>query len=234
MTLLAFLATLALTVLLFVLIPKGFLPTQDTGLITGLSEAAQNVSPDKMRSLDLELTPVIERDPDVATVGSVFGSSSGNTSNTGRFFIGLKPHDQRNASALQIVNRLRPQLAKGLYQDTLKDANTDELNIWAERLLGKLRTLPELADSDQQSNAPQIMVTINREAAARFGIQPELVNSELNDAFGQRQVAQYYTQVNSYSVILEVLQEFRRDHKAVEKPSTSKHHPLDSRCSCLP
>jgi multidrug efflux pump subunit AcrB len=256
MTLLAFLATLALTVLLFVLIPKGFLPTQDTGLITGLSEAAQNVSPDKMRSLDLELTPVIERDPDVATVGSVFGSSSGNTSNTGRFFIGLKPHDQRNASALQIVNRLRPQLAKvegvvlylqpaqditvggriarGLYQDTLKDANTDELNIWAERLLGKLRTLPELADSDQQSNAPQIMVTINREAAARFGIQPELVNSTLNDAFGQRQVAQYYTQVNSYSVILEVLQEFRRDHKAVEKPSTSKHHPLDSRCSCLP
>jgi multidrug efflux pump len=250
-TLLVFLATLALTAVLFVLIPKGFLPTQDTGLLTGLSEAAQDVSPDKMRRLHLELTRVIERDPDVATVGSVFGSSSGSTSNTGRFFIGLKPHDQRNASAIQIVNRLRPQLAKvegvvlylqpaqditvggrigrGLYQYTLKDANIDELNIWAQRLLGKLRTLPELADvsSDQQNNAPQIMVTINREAAARFGIQPELVDATLNDAFGQRQVTQYYTQVNSYSVILEVLQEFRRDPKAVgtvyiKSPSTGQ------------
>ena len=239
-TLLVFLATLALTVLLFVLIPKGFLPTQDTGLLTGLSEAAQDVSPEKMKRLHLELTGVIERDPDVATVGSVFGSSTGSTSNTGRFFIGLKPHDQRSASAMQIVNRLRPQLAKvqgvalylqpaqdisvggrigrGLYQYTLKDANIDELNIWAQRLLGRLRKLPELADvsSDQQNNAPQIMVTINRETAARFGIQPELVDSTLNDAFGQRQVAQYYTQVNSYPVILEVLQEFRRDPNAVE------------------
>jgi hydrophobe/amphiphile efflux-1 (HAE1) family protein len=250
-TLLVFLATLALTAVLFVLIPKGFLPTQDTGLLTGLSEAAQDVSPDKMRRLHLELTRVIERDPDVATVGSVFGSSSGSTSNTGRFFIGLKPHDQRNVSAIQIVNRLRPQLAKvegvvlylqpaqditvggrigrGLYQYTLKDANIDELNIWAQRLLGKLRTLPELADvsSDQQNNAPQIMVTINREAAARFGIQPELVDATLNDAFGQRQVTQYYTQVNSYSVILEVLQELRRDPKAVgtvyiKSPSTGQ------------
>jgi hydrophobe/amphiphile efflux-1 (HAE1) family protein len=239
-TLLVFLATLALTILLFVLIPKGFLPTQDTGLITGLSEAAQDASPEKMRRLHLELTRVIERDPDVATVGSVFGSNSGSTSNTGRFFIGLKPHDQRNASAVQIVDRLRPQLAKvegvvlylqpaqditvggriarGLYQYTLKDANIDELNIWAQRLLGKLKTLPELADvsSDQQNNAPQVMVTINREAAARFGIQPELVDATLNDAFGQRQVTQYYTQVNSYSVILEVLQQFRRDPNDVE------------------
>jgi hydrophobe/amphiphile efflux-1 (HAE1) family protein len=239
-TLLVFLATLALTILLFVLIPKGFLPTQDTGLITGLSEATQDASPEKMRRLHLELTRVIERDPDVATVGSVFGSNSGSTSNTGRFFIGLKPHDQRNASAVQIVDRLRPQLAKvegvvlylqpaqditvggriarGLYQYTLKDANIDELNIWAQRLLGKLKTLPELADvsSDQQNNAPQVMVTINREAAARFGIQPELVDATLNDAFGQRQVTQYYTQVNSYSVILEVLQQFRRDPNDVE------------------
>ena len=239
-TLLVFLATLALTILLFVLIPKGFLPTQDTGLITGLSEATQDASPEKMRRLHLELTRVIERDPDVATVGSVFGSNSGNTSNTGRFFIGLKPHDQRNASAVQIVDRLRPQLAKvegvvlylqpaqditvggriarGLYQYTLKDANIDELNIWAQRLLGKLKILPELADvsSDQQNNAPQVMVTINREAAARFGIQPELVDATLNDAFGQRQVTQYYTQVNSYSVILEVLQQFRRDPNDVE------------------
>jgi hydrophobe/amphiphile efflux-1 (HAE1) family protein len=239
-TLLVFLATLALTAALFVLIPKGFLPTQDTGVITGLSEAAQDVSPEKMKRLHLELTRVIERDPDVASVGSVFGSNTGSTSNTGRFFIGLKPLDQRNASATQIIDRLRPQLAKvegvvlylqpaqdisvggrigrGLYQYTLQDADINELNIWAQRLLGKLTTLPELADvsSDQQNNAPQVMVAINREAAARFGIQPELVDATLNDAFGQRQVTQYYTQVNAYSVILEVPQELRLDPKAVE------------------
>jgi hydrophobe/amphiphile efflux-1 (HAE1) family protein len=255
--LLVFFATLALTGLMFMVIPKGFLPTQDTGLIIGLSDAAQDVSPEKMRRLHLDLTRVIERDPDVATVGSVFGGGIGNTPNTGRFFIGLKPHDQRNASASQIINRLRPQLAqvegvvlylqpaqditvggrisRGQYQYTLQDANIDELNIWAQRLLGKLRTLPELADvsSDQQNNAPQIMVTINREAAARFGIQPELIDATLNDAFGQRQVAQYYTQVNSYSVILEVLQEFQRDPKAIEQiyikaPSTGQPVPLSA------
>jgi multidrug efflux pump subunit AcrB len=239
-TLLIFLATLALTVLLFAFIPKGFMPTQDTGVITGLSEAAQDVSPEKMKRLHLALTRIIARDPDVATVGSLFGSSTGSTSNTGRFFIALKPHDQRGASASQIVDRLRPQLtavegvilylqpaqditvggriARGLYQYTLQDANIDELNVWAERLLGKLRTLPELADvsSDQENNAPQIMVNINREAAARFGIQPDLIDATLNDAFGQRQVTQYYTQVNSYAVILEVLQQLRRDPNAIE------------------
>ena len=239
-TLLIFLATLALTVLLFAFIPKGFVPTQDTGVITGLSEAAQDVSPEKMKRLHLALTRIIARDPDVATVGSLFGSSTGSTSNTGRFFIALKPRDQRSASASQIVDRLRSQLtavegvilylqpaqditvggriARGLYQYTLQDANIDELNVWAERLLGKLRTLPELADvsSDQENNAPQIMVNINREAAARFGIQPDLIDSTLNDAFGQRQVTQYYTQVNSYAVILEVLQQLRRDPNAIE------------------
>jgi hydrophobe/amphiphile efflux-1 (HAE1) family protein len=251
MTLLAFLATLALSAALFVLIPKGFLPTQDTGVITGLSEAAQDVSPEKMKRLHLELTRIIERDPDVASVGSVFGSNTGSTSNTGRFFIGLKPHDQRNASATKIIDRLRHQLAKvegvvlylqpaqditvggrigrGLYQYTLQDADINELNIWAQHLLGKLKTLPELADvsSDQQNNAPQVMVAINREAAARFGIEPELVDATLNDAFGQRQVTQYYTQVNAYSVILEVPPELRRDPKAVEtvyikSPSTGQ------------
>jgi hydrophobe/amphiphile efflux-1 (HAE1) family protein len=256
-TLLVFLATLILTGLMFVVIPKGFLPTQDTGLLIGLSEAAQDVSPEKMRRLHLDLMRVIERDPDVATAGAVFGGGSGNTPNTGRFFVGLKPHDQRDASATQIINRLRPQLAKvegvvlylqpaqditmsgrisrGQYQYVLQDANIDELNIWAQRLLGKLRTLPELVDvaSDQQNNAPLIMVTINREAAARFGIQPELIDSTLNDAFGQRQVAQYYTQVNSYFVVLEVLQQLRQDPKAIEKvyikaPATGSLVPLSA------
>jgi hydrophobe/amphiphile efflux-1 (HAE1) family protein len=256
-TLLVFFATLVLTGVMFVVIPKGFLPTQDTGLLIGLSEATQDASPEKMKRLHLALTRVIERDPDVATVGSIFQGGNGGTPNTGRFFIGLRRHDERSASASQIINRLRPQLAKvngvtlylqaaqditaggriaaGQYQYTLQDANIDELNVWAQRILGKLRTLPELVDvsSDQQNNAPQIMVTINREAAARFGIQAALIDATLNDAFGQRQVAQYYTQVNSYAVVLEVLQELRRDPKAIEKiyinaPATGRPVPLSA------
>ena len=256
-TVLVFLGTIALTGLMFVVMPKGFLPTQDTGMIMGLSEAGQDVSPEKLKRLHLELTRVIERDPDIATVGSAFGGGSGTTTNTGRFFIGLKPHDQRSASATQIIDRLRPQLAnvdgavlylqplqditvggrvaRGQFQYTLRDANIDELNIWAQRLLGKLKTLPELADvaTDQQNNAPQIMVTINRDAAARFGIQPALIDATLNDAFGQRQVAQYYTQTNSYFVVLEMLRELQRDPTALETiyitaPNTGRPVPLSA------
>jgi multidrug efflux pump subunit AcrB len=256
-TVLVFLGTIALTGVMFVIIPKGFLPTQDTGMIMGLSEAGQDVSPEKLRRLHLELTRVIERDPDIATVGSVFGGGNGTTTNTGRFFIGLKPHDQRRASATQIIDRLRPQLAnvagvvlylqplqditiggrvaRGQFQYTLRDANIDELNIWAQRLLGKLKTLPELVDvaTDQQNNAPQIMVTINRDAAARFGIQPALIDATLDDAFGQRQVAQYYTQTNSYFVVLEMLGELQRDPSALETiyitaPNTGRQVPLST------
>jgi multidrug efflux pump len=256
-TLLIFLATLVLTGLMFVMIPKGFLPTQDTGLIVGLSEAGQDVSPEKLKRLHIELTRVIERDPDVATLGSAFGGGNGTTPNTGRFFIGLKPHDQRNASAIQVINRMRPQLAdvegivlylqplqdiaiggrisRGQYQYTLQDADINELNIWGQRLLGKLRTLPELVDvsSDQQNNAPQIMVTMNRDAAARFGIQPELIDATLNDAFGQRQATQYYTHINSYFVVLEILRELQRDPKALEAiyikaPTTGQTVPLSA------
>ena len=256
-TLMVFLATLALTGLMFVLIPKGFMPTQDTGLIMGLSEAGQDASPEKLRRLHVALTRVIERDPDVATVGSAFGGSGGTTPNTGRFFIGLKPHDERNASATQIINRLRPQLAnvegvilylqplqdiaiggriaRGQYQYTLQDADINELALWGQRLLAKLKTLPELADvsSDQQNNAPHLMVTINRDAAARFGIQPELIDATLNDAFGQRQVTQYYTQTNSYFVILEILRELQGNPRALETiylkaPTTGQPVPLSS------
>ena len=256
-TLMVFLATLALTGLMFVLIPKGFMPTQDTGLIMGLSEAGQDASPEKLRRLHVALTRVIERDPDVATVGSAFGGSGGTTPNTGRFFIGLKPHDERNASATQIINRLRPQLAnvegvilylqplqdiaiggriaRGQYQYTLQDADINELALWGQRLLAKLKTLPELADvsSDQQNNAPHLMVTINRDAAARFGIQPELIDATLNDAFGQRQVTQYYTQTNSYFVILETLRELQGNPRALETiylkaPTTGQPVPLSS------
>jgi hydrophobe/amphiphile efflux-1 (HAE1) family protein len=229
LTLGVFFATIALTAVLFVYIPKGFFPTQDTGLITGLSEAAQDVSPDEMKRLQRELARVILRDPDVAGVGSFFGSGTGNTLNTGRFFISLKPREERESTALGVIRRLRPQIAKvegvnlflqpsqditvggrisrGQFQYTLQDADLNELNTWAPRMLEKLKTLPELADvsTDQQGNAPQLQVEINRDAAARFGIQPQAIDDTLDDAFGQRQVGQYYTQTNSYFIVLEAL-----------------------------
>jgi len=212
LTLVVFLATMAVTAVLFLTIPKGFFPTQDTGLITGLSEAAQDVSPEEMKRLQRELSLVIARDPDVASFGSFFGSGTGNTLNTGRFFIGLKPRDQRESTAPEVIRRLRPQLAKvegvnlflqpsqditvggrisrGQFQYTLQDADLTELNTWAPRLLEKLKALPELSDvsSDQQGNAPQLQIEINRDAAARFGIQPQAIDDTLDDAFGQRQV----------------------------------------------
>ena len=240
LTLIVFLATMAVTGVMFVTIPKGFFPTQDTGLIVGLSEAAQDASPDQMKLLQRELSQVIERDPDVAAFGSFFGSGTGNTLNTGRFFIGLKPRDQRKSTAVGVINRLRPQLAKvegvnlflqpsqditvggrisrGQYQYTLEDASVDELNTWAPRMLEKLKTLPGLADvsSDLQGNAPQLKIQINRDAAARFGIQPQAIDDTLDDAFGQRQVGQYFTQTNSYFIVLEVLPELQENPSALD------------------
>jgi hydrophobe/amphiphile efflux-1 (HAE1) family protein len=240
-TLMVFFATLAVTAVLFVEIPKGFFPIQDTGLIQGLSEAAQDVSPDEMKRLQGELSQVIARDPDVQSFGSFFGSGGGNTLNTGRFFIGLKPRDERKSSALEVINRLRPQLAKvqganlflqpsqditvggkisrGQFQYTLQDANLEELNTWAPRMLDKLKTLPELADvsTDQQGNAPQLRVEVNRDAAARFGIQPQAIDDTLDDAFGQRQVGQYFTQTNSYFIILEATPDLQRSPSSLDK-----------------
>jgi hydrophobe/amphiphile efflux-1 (HAE1) family protein len=256
-TLLVFFLTMALTGVMFVTIPKGFFPTQDTGLITGISEAAQDVSPEEMKRLQRELSAVIARDPDVAAFGSFIGSGSGNTLNTGRFFISLKPRDDREATASQIINRLRPQLqkvegvnlflqpaqditvggriARGQYQYTLQHTDLNELNTWAGKMLAKLKTLPELADvsSDAQGNAPQFTVTINRDAAARFGIQPQVIDDTLNDAFGQRQVAQYYTQTNSYNVVLEAPPDLQKDptpldHIYVKAPATGQMVPLST------
>jgi hydrophobe/amphiphile efflux-1 (HAE1) family protein len=257
LTLAVFLATMAATAALFVMIPKGFFPTQDTGLIQGLSEAAQDVSPVEMKRLQRELSQVIARDPDVASFGSFFGSGGGNTLNTGRFFIGLKPRDERSATALQVINRLRPQLAKvqgvnlflqpsqditvggkisrGQFQYTLQDANLQELNTWAPRMLAKLKTLPGLADvsTDQQGNAPQLRVEINRDAAARFGIQPQAIDDTLDDAFGQRQVGQYFTQTNSYFIILEAPPELQQSPSALDKiyvkaPGSGQPVPLST------
>jgi hydrophobe/amphiphile efflux-1 (HAE1) family protein len=228
-TLCAFLATIALTIFLFVEIPKGFFPIQDTGLISGLSEAAQDVSPPEMIRLHRAVGDILLHDPNIAGFGSQTGNGGGaQTSNTGRFFIVLKPRDERQLTARQIIDRLRPQLAKvqginvflqpaqditvggrisrGQFQYTLQDANINELSDWSDRMLAKMHTLPELVDvsSDLLSNAPQLTVTINRDQASRFGISPQLIDDTLNDAFGQRQITQYFTQINTYWVILEV------------------------------
>ncbi len=226
LTLFVFFVSMAASIYLYVVIPKGFFPPQDTGLVSGFAEAGQDVSPQEMARLMVNLGEVVARDPAVAAVGSAMGS--GQTANTGRFFIALKPSDQRKSSAAEMINRLRPELAKvegvslvlqaaqditvggrigrGQYQYTLQDADIGELDSWTPKILAKLQTLPELADtsSDRQGNAPQLMVSINRDQAARFGIRPEVIDATLNDAFGQRQVAQYYTQTNTYHVVLEV------------------------------
>ena len=256
LTLGVFFATMALTAALFLGIPKGFFPTQDTGLITGISEAAQDASPDAMKRLQRELSQVIARDPDVANFGSFFGSGTGNTLNTGRFFIGLKPRDERQSTALEVIARLRPQLAKvegvnlflqpsqditvggrisrGQFQYTLEDADVGELNTWAPRMLEKLKTLPELADvsSDMQGNAPQLRIQINRPAAARFGIHPQAIDDTLDDAFGQRQVGQYYTQTNSYFIVLEVLPDLQKSPASLDniyvKASSGQPVPLST------
>ncbi|HET9572968.1 MAG TPA: multidrug efflux RND transporter permease subunit [Methyloceanibacter sp.] len=241
-TLIVFFATMALSVYLYVVIPKGFFPIQDTGLITGFAEAGQDISPQEMARLMQSLGEVLTKDPDIAAVGSAMGSTgSAQTANTGRFFIGLKPRDQRTTDATGIIDRLRPQLAhiegvkltlqpsqditvggrigRGQFQYTLQDADIGELNEWAPKILAKLQTLPQLADvsTDQQGNAPQLMVSINRDQAARFGILPEVIDATLNDAFGQRQVAQYYTQTNTYHVILEVPPEMQGDPNTLDR-----------------
>ena len=256
LTLLVFLTTMAITGVMFVLIPKGFFPTQDIGMIMGISEAGQDVSPERMKEVQRQLSDVLAKDPDVSDFGSFFGPSYGNTQNTGRFIIGLKLRDDREATASQIIDRLRPKLARipgarlflqpsqditvggriarGQFQYVLQDPDLHELNTWAPRLAAKLKTLPQLADvaSDVQNSAPLATITINRDAASRFGILPQVIDDTLNDAFGQRQVTQYFTN-NSYYVVLEVLPDLQGstqtlDHIYVKAPTTGQLIPLST------
>ncbi|MFE1597283.1 efflux RND transporter permease subunit [Methylobacterium sp. ID0610] len=228
LTLVSFLGTVALTVHLFMIIPKGFFPQQDTGLLTGITEAGQDISFAAMKQRQEEVGRVILADPDVASIAMSIGGS-GQSLNTGRMFITLKPRDERHADAFAIIGRLRPQLDKLMgikvflqasqdvrtgarasrtqFEYTLQDPNLDELNAWSPRLLEKLKTLPELRDvaTDQQTSGTTLTLTIDRDAASRYGITPQLIDDTLYDAIGQRQIAQYFTQLNSYHVILEIL-----------------------------
>ncbi len=228
-TLLVFLGTLAVTAGLYTYIPKGFFPDQDNGIVFGISEGAQDISFHEMRERQLALGAIVGADPDIAGWSGVIGAGSGGqTGNNGRFFITLKPFAERKSTAQQIISRLRPKLqqveggalylqaaqdvrvgariSKTLYQYTLQDASISELYDWAPRVLARLKTIPELRDvaTDQQGGGTTASLTIDRDAAARFGILPAVIDQTLYDAFGQEQVAQYFTQVNSYHVIMEV------------------------------
>ena len=241
-TLGVFFATMAMTTYQVIEIPKGFFPIQDTGIIQGFSEAAQETSPEKMMRLIQAQGQVIERDPDVQAYGSQTGSNgAAKTANTGSFYIVLKPSDQRTASASQIIDRLRPQLAKvegatlflqpsqdinvggrvgrGSFQYTLQDANIAELTEWSQKMLAKMKTLPELADAstDLLANGPQLKVTIDHDQAARFGISTTSIDDTLNDAFGQRQVTQFFTQLNTYYVIEEILPDLQKSLAALDR-----------------
>ena len=254
-TLLVFLATLALTVYLFVIIPKGFFPQQDTGLITGISQAAQDVSVKDMMRHQEALGAIVLKDPAIAHVAMAIGGA-GNPSNTGRMFITLKPRDQRDVTADQIITRLQPQLAKvegaqlflqaaqdvtvggrtarTQYQYTLQDFDFGELNQWVPKMLAKMQSLPELRDvaSDQEAAGTTLTLTFDRNQASRYGLTAQTIDDTLYDAFGQREIAQYFTQLSSYEVILEVLPSLQEDLATLDKiflkSSTGGEVPLST------
>jgi hydrophobic/amphiphilic exporter-1 (mainly G- bacteria), HAE1 family len=255
-TLLVFLGTLALSAYLFVIIPKGFFPQQDTGLITGISEAGQDISfPDMLRHQEA-LGEIVQKDPAVDHVAMAVGGS-GNVLNTGRMFITLKPRDQRDATADQVIARLRPQLDKvegaklflqsaqdvrvggrasrTQFQYTLQGPDIGVLNEWAPKILARLQTLPQLRDvaTDQQTQGTTLTLTIDRDQASRYGLTAQVIDDTLYDAFGQRQIAQYFTQLSSYEVIMEVPPSLQGDPATLDKiflksPTTGAMVPLSA------
>ncbi len=256
-TLYVFFATMALTIVLYVMIPKGFFPQEDTSLIQGQTDAPQDIAFPEMKRRMHQLTDVFEHDPDMAGYVAYLGGNG--PLNSGFVLAGLLPRDARKdgANADQIIVRLRRQIAKvpgatmdlqsrqditvggrgsrTEYQYTLQDLNLDELNTWAPKLLAKLQTLPELADvtTDQQSNATMLSMHYNRDAAARFGIQPAQIDATLEDAFGQAIASQYYTQLNSYFVILEITPSLQGSLTTLQKiylksPATGTAVPLST------
>jgi hydrophobe/amphiphile efflux-1 (HAE1) family protein len=240
--LLSTLLLMVVTGILYVKIPKGFFPQQDTGFIFGQAETRQDASFAKTAGLVQKIADIVRQDPSVEGVVGFAGASSFNPSeNTGRMFIQLKPHDQRDLTSDQIIQRLRPKIAqvegvkffmqsgqdislggrlgRTQYQYTLTDTNSDELNHWAPIVEEAMKKLPELQDvaSDQQIAAPHIAIEINRDAASRLGLSASLIDETLYDAFGQRQIATIYTATSQYKVILEVKPEFQDDPTALSK-----------------
>ena len=235
-TLLVTIGTLVLTLVLYVIVPKGFFPVQDTGVILGVSEAPDSVSFDAMTQRQQALAKVILQDKDVESLSSFIGVDGTNpTPNSGRIQINLKPRDQRSDDASTIIRRLQPELAQvdGItlymqpvqdltvedrvsrtqFQYSVEDADAQELAQWTPKLVDKLRTLPELRDvaTDQLNNGLRTNITIDRDTASRLGIFPQAIDNTLYDAFGQRQVSTIFTQLNQYHVVLEVLPSFAQN-----------------------
>ena len=254
-TLLVFFATIAATAALFMVIPKGFFPQQDTGLIVGTSEAAQDVSFAEMTRRQEAALAVIGRDPAVENYSAQIGGN--NALNSGRVYITLKPHGDRDVTVYEVIARLRPELAKvgGLqmflqaaqdinvggrqsrtqFQYTLQDADISVLHEWSPKVLDKLRSLPELRDvaSDQQNGGGVLMLTIDRDQASRYGILPAQIDELLYNAFGQRQIAQYFTQIDTYRVIMEILPELQGATETLQRlylrsPLTGQQVPLST------
>ncbi len=258
LTLLSLAVTIGLTGYVFVKMPKGFFPQQDTGLLDVTIEASPDTSYDAMYAYTVQVGEIIKDDPGVMAFQNRIGGGGrgGGGSNASRYFVTLKERGERD-SVTEIINRLRKKtstipgitsffqarqdlnvggmLSKTQYQYTLRDADSDELNTWAPRILEKLKTLPQLRDvaSDQESAAPALNIEIDRQAASRFGIETNAINAALYNAFGERQVTQFYTQVNQYKVIIEVPPEMQADTSTFDRifipsPLTGGQVPLSS------
>jgi multidrug efflux pump len=236
LTLLVAGATLAATFFLFMKVPKGFFPIQDTGVIQGISEAEQTISFRAMSERQQALAKVILQDPAVESLSSFIGIDGTNTTmNTGRIQINLKPIEERKTSASDVIRRLQPEVAQvtGItlymqpvqdltvenrvsrtqFQYTMEDPNPEELSVFVPRMIEKLQQLPQLRDvaSDQQVNGLRAKLVIDRDTASRLGITPAMIDNTLYDAYGQRQVSTMFTQLNQYHVVLEVKPGFQQN-----------------------
>ncbi|MEO6052431.1 MAG: multidrug efflux RND transporter permease subunit [Chthoniobacterales bacterium] len=256
-TLLTAIATLVATVLLYMIVPKGLLPQQDTGLIIGVTDAAQNISFQSMVDKQKDITEILRKDPDVENVAAYVGAGTVNpTVNSGRIYIVLKPRKDRKADAEEIIARLRKQtrdvpgislfmqavqdlqidthISRTQYQYILQDADSAELTEYVPKLLTKLRELPELADvaTDQQSQGLQVIVDVDRQKASRLNVQTSAIDNVLYDCFGQRQISTIFTQLNQFRVILEVDAKFRNSPEALDqiyvKSTSGQPVPLSS------
>jgi multidrug efflux pump len=235
-TLVVAVLTLLLTIVLYILVPKGFFPVQDTGVIQGISQAAQNISFDAMAAKQKALAQIVLTNPEVASLSSFIGVDGINTTlNSGRILINLKPLEDRDLNASDVIRRLQPQLDKvndislfmqpvqdltvedrvsrTQYQYTLEDPDPQELQQWTDKLMDKLRTIPILHDlaTDQQLNGTAVSLVIDRVTAARLGITAEQIDETLYDAFGQRQVSTLFTQLNQYHLIMEATPSFQKN-----------------------
>ncbi|HYY29885.1 MAG TPA: efflux RND transporter permease subunit, partial [Chthoniobacterales bacterium] len=241
-TLLVAIATLIATIYLYVVVPKGLLPNQDTGEIIGVTDAGQNISFKAMLQRQRQVSDIVARDPDVQSVAAFVGAGTVNaTVNTGRLYIVLKPRDKRKSSADEIMARLQKatrnipgislfmqsaqdlqidtKVSRTQYQYILEDSSSQELAEWAPKLLDRLKKIPELSDvaSDQQMSGLQTVIDVDREKASRLGVQIDDIDNVLYDCFGQRQISLIFTQLNQFWVVLEAAPEFRNSPNLLDK-----------------